>query len=326
MLQCTKSELLERMQRYKIIQGPLAGVSSVVFRDLIWKYSQPAWTYSEMIAAKTILHPTAHTQKRYLSVSAGEGPLCLQIACGDSAEAAQVCTRLNGLNISMIDLNVGCPVKKIRRRGQGSSLLANPAKLKAIITAMREHSDFPISVKIRVDGWQKTNYNAAVLDVVNESKPDFLVVHGRSYLDDYTQACHLEQIQYFAKNALMPTIANGDVVDAVSAQRMLKLGCAAVMISRASVGAPWLIGKIQQQMGIDDACSELSLLQKWDVFVDHIKNLSVFFDHEGLALAHARGLIKYYLKNNQFNPDLSTAVINLQNLQQLSELRDFVVV
>ncbi len=308
MRQLSVSALRERLLQYKLVQGPLAGVSSVPFRDLIWRFSQPAWVYSEMISCQTILSGSLEIRHRYCQTSATEGPLVMQIAASDADTCARACVVLNQLDISMIDLNVGCPVKKIRKRGQGSKLLSDPERLRAVLQALRDHSRHPISVKIRVDGHSSDAYNAQVLSVVNAVGPDFLVVHGRHYQDGYDVPCHLSQIAFFAQHATMPVIGNGDVCDAASAQAMLATGCVGAMIARASVGAPWLIGQIQQAMQLVTGAQTLDTQQSYAIFCEHMAGLSHMLGSERHALNHARGLIKYYAKRNHYSKALIARV------------------
>lgn len=293
--------LQKRLQTLRIVQGPLAGVSLSVFRDLVWQYSNPAWVYSEMVSCKTILYGSDVIRNRFLHVSQTEGPLCLQIATSCPEECARACEQLNQYPIQMIDLNVGCPVKKIRKRNQGSSLLSQPDLLHDLIRAMRNHTDKAVSVKIRVDGNSEHTFNAGVLAAINQAGPDFLVVHGRHYQDGYQTPCHLEQIEFFARHANMPVIGNGDVSDAITAQAMLNIGCSGVMVSRAAVGAPWLLAEIQSGLNLINNPITLCIEQRWHVFLRHIELLSQFFGGDKIALMHAKGLIKYYAKRNGFS-------------------------
>ena len=319
-----ESSLLHaRLKRFKIVQGPLAGVSCSVFRDLIWQYSQPAWVYSEMISCKTILNGSEQIKNRYLHVSEHEGPVCMQIATSDPSECAKACQVLNEMPINMIDLNVGCPVKKIRKRQQGSFLLSDSKRLAMIIQAMRDHTDKAISVKIRVDGGSNQAYNESVLEVVNAKKPDFLVVHGRHHQDGYDVPCDLSQIAFFARHASMPVIGNGDVCDVTSTQNMLDTGCAGAMISRATVGAPWLIAQIQSELGEGRRCISLSQAQRWQVFIKHIHRLAAFLGGEKHALLHAKGLIKYYAKRNGFSKSLLDLVRKVSTLDDLVRIHTF---
>ena len=317
----TASQLLSRLLQYQIVQGPLAGVSSVPFRDLIWQYSQPAWVYSEMISCKTILSGNEQIKNRYLQTSAQEGPLCMQIACSDPDECARACSVLNQLDISMIDLNVGCPVKKIRKRGQGSAMLENPDKLRDVLQSLRDHSAVPISVKIRVDGQSQSRHNEQVLEVVNAVKPDFLVVHGRHYQSGYDVPCDHEQIAFFATNSQVPVIGNGDVASATQVQKILSTGCSGAMISRASVGAPWLIGQIQSELGsVQNGVVTVDCEQSWKVFIEHILQLSILLGQESFSLYQARGLVKYYAKRNHYDRSIIAQVHAAKSIDDLTSL------
>lgn len=320
MRQYTVDQLVSRLQALKLVQGPLAGVSSVPFRDLIWQYSQPAWVYSEMTSCKTILSGSDVIKRRYLQTSHTEGPLCLQMATSDPDECARACAVLNQLDISLVDLNVGCPVKKIRKRAQGSYLLSHPERLRSVLRAMRQSCHHPISVKIRVDGNSCDQYNAHVLDVINDVKPDFLVVHGRHYQDGYDVPCFVDQIAFFAQHACCPVIGNGDVSDISHVREMLLKGCAGVMVARASVGAPWLIGQLQEKMGLIDHAQWVDCAESWQVFLHHIQSLSTFLGGEAFALRQACGLVKYYAKRNGFSHEQQAQVRSAKCFDDLVNL------
>ena len=320
MARYTVDQLHQRLQSHRIVQGPLAGVSSVPFRELVWRYSQPAWVCSEMISCRTIISGSPSIKQRYLQISAQEGPLCMQIATDNPEDCAKACAVLNAPDIAMIDLNVGCPVKKIRQRQQGSYLLSQPDRLYAIVRALRTYSAHPISVKIRVDGSTNDRFNEDVLDAINRAGPDFLTVHGRNYQEGYDTPCHHDQIAFFAQRAHMPVIGNGDVHDQSSVEAMLALGCAGAMIARASVGAPWLIGNIQARMGLICAAGSVRMPETWAVFCAHINGLSQLLGREDLALAQAQGLIKYYAKRNQYPSSIVNAVRSTHTIAALSDL------
>lgn len=317
MRRLTADELLSRLQRLRLVQGPLAGVSSVPFRRLVWRYSEPAWVYSEMISCQTILSGSDQIRERYCAVAEDEGPLCMQIATRCADECARACAVLNRLPISMIDLNVGCPVKKIRRRGQGSFLLSRSDELRSVIAAMRRYSDVPISVKIRVDGESGDGFNEGVLAVLDQEPPDFLVVHGRHYQDGYDVSCRHAEIARFARGLSVPVIGNGDIAALQGLQSMLAAGCVGGMVARASVGAPWLIGQIQAEMGLDVPMSVMDQAQSWQVFCAHLRDLQVLLGGERFALAHAQGLIRYYAKRNGFVPEVLARVRAARTLAQV---------
>src|SRR5438046_2990689 len=165
---------------HNIIQGPLAGVSCAPFRLLTWLYSKPAFSCTEMISCKTILHQ-AKLSQRFLQRHPAEGPVCFQLAANNPKELAEATKRVTDLGADLIDLNCGCPVRKIRQKGSGSSLLSDSTKLFRLIRAMKENTHVPVSIKIRVDGGSGENFNQEIAQVVSEAGTDFLVVHGRHW-------------------------------------------------------------------------------------------------------------------------------------------------
>ena len=163
-----------------IIQGPLAGISCAPFRFLTWKYSQPAFSCTEMISCKTIIHQPKALQKRFVTKDPGEGPVCFQLSGSDPAELAEATKIVTDYGADLIDLNCGCPVKKIRSKGAGSKLLTDASKLHALISAMKQNTHVPVSIKIRVEN-QDEKFNADIARIVAEAGTDFLIVHGRHW-------------------------------------------------------------------------------------------------------------------------------------------------
>ncbi|HYF97847.1 MAG TPA: tRNA-dihydrouridine synthase family protein, partial [Coxiellaceae bacterium] len=231
-----------------IIQGPLAGVSCAPFRLLTWRYSEPAFTCTEMISCKTLLHQSKELQKRFIYKDPAEGPVCFQLSANNPLELAQAVSLVIDQGADLIDLNCGCPVKKIRSKGAGSSLLMDPRKLYQLIRAMKDNTSVPVSIKIRVEGKSTDNFNAEIAQVVADAGADFLVVHGRHWTEHYETPCNHEQIQFFVENLKIPVIGNGDIADLESLQKMFATGCSGVMIGRAGVGQPWLIRQLIHEM------------------------------------------------------------------------------
>ncbi len=300
-----KKNLRERLDRLKIIQGPLAGVSCWPFRRSVWQHSSPAWVYTEMVLANTVLQGRADAKKRYLGTYPDEGPGCLQVAVSCPKQAAQVAREAQKTAFSVLDLNSGCPVKKIRKRGQGSKLLESPEKLRQILQAMRDHCDLAISVKIRLAASKLREDDQRVLEAVNQASPDYLVVHGRSYQDDYTVPCDHHAIAWFCEQTSIPVIGNGDAKDAASAQALLDVGCAGVMVSRASVGAPWCIGQIQRGLKITNTQAGVpSKEESWQSYLTHLNDLHKLYDGNDQPIrGQAQGLAKYYAKRNGWPKD-----------------------
>lgn len=279
-----------------IIQGPLAGISCAPFRELIWRYSQPAFSCTEMLSVKTLIYQSKMLQKRFLEKDPREGPVCFQIAGNNPIEVAEAVKHLNEAGADLIDLNCGCPVNKIRRKGAGSSLLSQASVLYQLMMAMRQNTNLPISIKIRVDGDSTDQFNKEIAKVVIDAGIDFLIVHGRHWTEHYETACHYDHIQFFVEELKIPVIGNGDIFCMDSLMKMLATGCAGVMISRAAVGQPWLIrqliAKLQNKCFIKPSIIEIG-----SIFIEHIKKLSLLLSNERFAVYQARKFSKYYAKD-----------------------------
>ncbi|MFN7097555.1 MAG: tRNA dihydrouridine synthase [Gammaproteobacteria bacterium] len=302
-----------------IIQGPLAGVSCAPFRLLTWRYGQPAFSCTEMISSKTIIYQPALAQQRYISKDPAEGPVCFQLSGSDPAEIAEATKRVTDYGADLIDLNCGCPVNKIRSKGAGSSLLMNPSKLYQLITAMKQHTHVPVSIKIRVEGGSTDKFNGEVAKVVAEAGADFLVVHGRHWTEHYETPCQHEQIKFFVDHLTIPVIGNGDVACLDSLKKMFATGCAGVMIGRAGVGQPWLINKLIAEMqGVEFVMPTIAAIG--DIFIEHVSRLMSLLESEKLAILQARKFAKYYARGLPERTEFTTAINACHHMADLKSL------
>jgi tRNA-dihydrouridine synthase B len=293
-----------------LIQGPLAGISCAPFRRLIWEYSKPAFSYTEMISCKTILYqPTAH--RRFLTKDVSEGPVGFQLSGNDPRELSEAVKIVTDLGADLIDLNCGCPVNKIRSRGAGSALLQNSKQIYALIQAMKNSTHCPVSIKIRVDGDSKDNYNQDLINMLNDSGVDFVIVHGRHWTHAYDQPCNYTQIKFFVENLTMPVIGNGDIACIDSYRKMLATGCAGVMVSRATVGQPWLLKKLQAQLH-NEIFHEPLINEIMAMLMRHVQELAILLQNEKFAVLQARKFAKYYARP-LLNRDLFIQSINACN-------------
>lgn len=283
-----------------LIQGPLAGVSCAPFRQLTWQYGKPAFSCTEMISSKTLVHAPRYLQQRFVQKAADEGPVCFQLSGNTVAELSEATKIATGYGADLIDLNCGCPMKKIRSKGAGSSLLSKPDELYPLIVALKRNTTVPVSVKIRVESTSGEKFNQAIADVVADAGADFLIVHGRHWTQHYETPCQHDQIQFFVETLKIPVIGNGDIACVHSLKKMLATGCAGVMIGRAGIGQPWLIQQLiaqlhQQPFKIPEPQEIGQMLRT------HIMQLAKLLQSEKFAILQARKLAPYYaraLKNN----------------------------
>lgn len=301
-----------------IIQGPLAGISCAPFRRLTWQYSRPAFTCSEMISCKTIIHQPQSTLRRFLAKANDEGPVCFQLAANDPLELGEATKMVTEQGADLIDLNCGCPVNKIRKKGMGSKLLQEPSKLYRLIRAMKDNTSVPISIKIRVDP-QTQQFNQDVARAIADGGADFVVVHGRHWTEHYETPCRYEAIKFFVNELSIPVIGNGDIRCQQSLQKMLDTGCAGVMISRAGVGQPWLIQQLLTEMNNTDFTPP-AIQQIGEILLEHILHLMNLLQNEYFAIIQARKFAKYYARRLENKIDFCAAINDCTSFKALETL------
>jgi tRNA-dihydrouridine synthase B len=303
----------------KLIQGPLAGISCAPFRALIWRYSQPAYCYTEMISCKTLNEGSVALNHRYVTKDPSEGPVCFQLSGNDPQELAEATKRATDYGADLINLNCGCPVKKIRSKGAGSSLLIQPQRLLQLMQAMKQSTHLPVSIKIRVEGHGPDRFHHELVKAIQDAGIDSLTVHGRHWTEHYETPCHDKHIQFFVENLTIPVIGNGDVADFVSLQRMLKTGCAGVMIGRAGVGQPWLIAELSAKLAGKDFLPP-ALTERKQMFLDHVQGLMSLMGNERISLMQARCFAKYYARKLAWQKAFQAAVNLCETFKELEKV------
>ena len=308
-----------------LIQGPLAGVSCAPFREMVWRFGGVAYCVTEMLSAYAFAHGLEQP-KRYTYRSPLEQVLSVQLAASDITVLQKAVEAIVASKTAdMIDLNCGCPQPKIRRKNQGSKLLEDPEKLRLLVQAMVQVSDVPITVKVRVDGGSGSAYNVDIMQAIEQAGAQAITVHGRHYTESYDAPCRLDEIAALVPLVSVPVIANGDVHDEVSLQRVFeKTGCAGVMVARAGMGQPWLYAKCHAiSQGLDYVLPDVA--ERKALCWQHINALAAL-DGEHLAYLQARRWVARYFPQELQHPswvsltkqislpqDLETAFLSLQH-------------
>ena len=297
-----------------IIQGPLAGYSCSPFRQLIWQFGGVAYCTTEMLSANNIVH-RPDQPIRYRERANNEAYWCVQLAGAKPEVLYQATQMVSEWGADIIDLNCGCPQPKIRKKQMGSALLSTPEQLYQCVSAMRSATDAALTVKIRVNPWGDDAWRVAVLNAIESAGADALIVHGRHWTERYDVPARWQEIAWFATNASIPVIANGDVSDYESFKWLLtQTRCDGVMVSRASVGKPWLFHAI----GLQQNNSPMHFpddQQQVDLLLTHVREL-VRVDGEVKALLQARKLVAYYF------PTVTLSDKQRENINALAVISD----
>lgn len=296
-----------------VIQAPLAGISCSAMRRLAWKFGGLAYTCSEMLSSHQLANKLDRSP-RYHHIAADEGPVCFQLSGTKPDLLARATVEAQNYGANIIDLNVGCPKPKVRCKGNGSALLGNATLLKELILAIKKEASCPVTVKIRTDGDSGDNFNPDVLEALQETQPDALIVHGRHWTTDYEFALFYDDIRFFAENCDFPVIANGDVRCGKTAKTLLeKTGTDGVMIARAAIGRPWICRKVFNELN-DLPFTKPTLEEQLQLFLAHLEALIALENNEYLACIQSRRLIKHYLVDYNIPTEKITPLMQAEKL------------
>ena len=279
--------------------APMAGVTDRPFRQLCKKLGA-GYAVSEMIASNAMLWNSSKTLRRANHDGEVE-PISVQIAGADPAMMAEAALLNVDRGAQIIDINMGCPAKKVCNVASGSALLKNELLvshiLEAVVTAVKkEHPQVPVTLKIRT-GWDRDNKNAlTIAQIAERSGIEMLTIHGRTKADLYRGEAEYETIAA-VKNAIkIPVVANGDINSPEKAALVLeKTGVDALMIGRAAQGKPWIFREILHFLTTGEKLATPKIAEIQKILNDHLLDHYNFYG-EYVGVRTARKHIAWYCK------------------------------
>lgn len=235
-----------------VVLAPMEGVTDVVFRRLIRTIGGPGLTYTEFIASRGIVNGEERIWDM-ASFDEDERPIALQIYGREPDEMAEAARILEDSGATIIDINMGCPSKKVCKNSGGSGLMREPEHALEIVRAVRRAISIPLTVKMR-SGFDHSMRNAPELARAFEQEGvQALTIHWRTRADAYGGERAVDKIAESVDAVDIPVIANGDIIDIPSARRMFEeTGCAGVMLGRGAIRDPWAMLKIGQWLRGED--------------------------------------------------------------------------
>jgi tRNA-dihydrouridine synthase B len=224
-----------------LILAPIAGHTDSLFRQVIKSLGGCGLVVSELVSTEGMTRHQAKTS-HLTHFEESERPVSIQIFGSDSSRMAESAAMVESMGADIVDINLGCPVKKVVRQGGGSNLLRDMPLMGKIFEAVRKAVHIPLTVKIR-SGWDQVSINAVeVLKLAEDYGVEALAIHGRTRCDMFTGQSDWQVIAKVKENAHIPIMGNGDVMTAADAERMLKTtGVDGVMVGRGVLSNPWLI-------------------------------------------------------------------------------------
>lgn len=239
-----------------LILAPLAGYTDLPFRLLCREFGA-GLTVSEMISCHGLLYGQEKTRKM-LASTPKDKPVSFQLFGADPKLMGEAAALLNDFNPTLIDINMGCPVKKVTKRGAGSALMSDIRLAEQIVTAVCKQSNVPVTVKTRI-GIDQNSLTAFEFTKMSEyAGAAAITIHGRTWSQGFTGKANWEIVKQVKKIANIPVIGNGDITSYVNAMEMKKLTkCDGVMIGRAALGNPWVFHKNGRPKALEDILTVL---------------------------------------------------------------------
>lgn len=290
-----------------VILAPMAGVTDRPFRTLCKKLGA-GLTVSEMLSSNPRVWDSRKSRQR-MDHHGEPGVRSVQIAGADPAlmaKAAQV-NVANGAQI--IDINMGCPAKKVNKKLAGSALMQNPTLVGEILTAVVNAVDVPVTLKMRT-GWNTENRNAVeIARIAEDAGVQALAVHGRTRACMYRGEAEYQTIAQVKQAIKIPVIANGDITSAVKARQVLhETGADAIMVGRGAQGNPWLFREINHYLDTGELLPSPERQEVKQVMLEHLENLYRFYgDHLGVRIArkHVGWYVNHHHEAEDFRRDFN---------------------
>jgi tRNA-dihydrouridine synthase B len=281
--------------RNRVALAPMSGVTDMPFRQLAWRHGA-GLVVTEMVASRELVNNTAESWSRLKA--AGFKPHMVQLAGREAhwmAEAAKIAA---GSGADIIDINMGCPAKKVIGGYSGSALMRDPDHALGLIEATVKAVDTPVTLKMRL-GWDENSLNAPeIAKRAEDAGVKLITIHGRTRMQFYEGKADWDAIRAVRDVISVPLIANGDVETHDDAKEILRRsGADAVMIGRGSQGRPWHAGVLAGEAG--PLASAIP-----DIVVEHYEMMLAFYG-AATAIRHARKHLGWYLE--RFAPSLPAA-------------------
>ncbi len=276
-----------------ICLAPMAGITDLPFRTLVREFGC-GLAFTEMVSAAGLVRGTGKTG-RYLDSSPEDRPLGVQLFGSDPETLAEATRMTVERGADLVDLNMGCPVKKVIRTGSGAALMRDPQRAAAILQAMRKATDLPFTLKIRA-GWRPGEVNAlAIGRIAEEAGVDAVILHPRTVDQGFSGKADWRLIAALKEQLRIPVIGSGDVRLPEDAVRMFgETGCDGVMVGRGVLGNPWLIGNILCRLSGRDFFKP-SLEERVEIIRRHLA-MAVDYDGEKVGTRDFRKHLLWYTK------------------------------
>jgi nifR3 family TIM-barrel protein len=303
----------------RLILAPLCGITTAPFRRICLEHGADM-VVTEMISSEAMTRGKAEDCRAIRGLDAGEGPLSLQIFGGDPVRMGETAARLSGMTPEYVDMNFGCPVKKIVNGGGGSAVLREVRLLSDICREVARRSSVPVSAKIRA-GWDRSTGEKVreLAKTIEEAGVSMLALHARTRTQGFSGRANWELIAEAKQAVSIPVVGNGDVRSAADVERMAReTGCDAVMIGRAAIGNPWIFDEVKARLAGGEFTPP-TVRERVAVLLRHVGE-AVRLDGEPGGVIASRKVMAAYLKRMPGVRELRGGLMQARTFSEVGDL------
>lgn len=306
----------------RVLLAPMAGITDLPFRRLVKSFGA-GLVVSEMIASKAMMHGSVRTL-RMSAHTPEEQPMAVQLAGCDAEDMAEAARLSENAGARIIDINMGCPAKKVTKGAAGSALMRDEALAGRILTAVVKSVSVPVTLKMRT-GWNEHDRNAPRLArIAEECGIKAVTVHGRTRCQFYQGESDWSFIGEVKKAVRIPVIGNGDVKSGEDAARMLQVsGADGVMVGRGAYGRPWLTTKIDHYLRTGKHLPDPTLFEQMQTLLTHYEDMLLCYGRD-IGMRAARKHVGWYSKGLPGSAEFRASVMRVADAETVKAMiREF---